>query len=69
MISLSLLFSSHAQAPALRSFDGANALREREVFPAPDAGENTRTRARDGADTYLLPSGIVSMEHWLDLNA
>jgi hypothetical protein len=69
MITLSHQLSLQAQAPALRSIAGANGVVEREVLTARDVGESTWTRGRDGADNYLLPSGIVSMDHWLDLNA
>lgn len=56
-------------AQALRNVFGRNQVTEREAYAPPDTRESTWTRAGDGADDYLLPSGIESIEHWLDLNA
>ncbi len=42
---------------------------EREILTAPDAVESTNTGTGSGLSGFQLPSGIVSLDHWLDLNA
>jgi hypothetical protein len=42
---------------------------EPDVYALPDAPESAGNGPRSGANDYLLPSGVVSLEHWLDLNA
>ncbi len=42
---------------------------ERDVPTAPDAVESTNTGTGSGVGGFQLPSGIVSLDHWLDLNA
>jgi hypothetical protein len=37
--------------------------------PARDEERNPYTGSGAGSDNYRLPSGIASLEHWLDLNA
>lgn len=67
MSHLSLLFT-----PATQGLSNASAMSretQREVHTAPDAAENTYTGTGSGASNYQLPSGIVSLDHWLDLNA
>ena len=66
---LSFLFSSQPHTQSLRNVSGASRAAEREGFAEPDTGGNAWTTSGDGAIDYLLPSGILSMEHWLDLNA
>lgn len=64
---LSLLFTSVTSATS------NTCAVSREVAPEAFAGSCAAERARDDArsrpDEYLLPSGIASLEHWLDLNA
>ena len=64
---LTLLFPSQTQGMV----NVAEASREAEHAVFADAGacEGMWTRSEEGAEDHLLPSGIVSMEHWLDLNA
>ena len=64
---LTLLFPS--QTRGMANVSEANREAEHEVFTGTDACENTWTPVGEGPDDCLLPSGIVSMEHWLDLNA
>jgi hypothetical protein len=42
---------------------------ERDVPTAPDAVESTNSGTGSGVGGFQLPSGIVSLDHWLDLNA
>jgi hypothetical protein len=37
--------------------------------PATEGAESARSGMGGGSDDYRLPSGIASLEHWLDLNA
>lgn len=60
---LTLLFSSQT----LEMVNGSEA--EHEIVAGLDSCEKAWTAAGNVPDDYLLPSGIVSMEHWLDLNA
>ena len=67
MSHLSLLFM-----PATQGLSNASAMgreTEREVHTAPDTAENTCAGMGSGAGNFRLPSGIVSLDHWLDLNA
>jgi hypothetical protein len=64
---LSLLYT-----PATQGLSNAPAMSretEREVHTAPDTVKNTFAGTGSGASNYQLPSGIVSLDHWLDLNA
>lgn len=67
MSHLTLLIPSQTQG-MVNGFEASREA-EQDVFRRPDAWENTWTRSGDAADDYRLRSGIVSMEHWLDLNA
>jgi hypothetical protein len=40
-----------------------------DVFTLSDGEESAWNVARNAANDYVLPSGIASLEHWLDLNA
>lgn len=42
---------------------------ELDVHTAPDAVESTNSGTGSGMGGFQLPSGIVSLDHWLDLNA
>jgi hypothetical protein len=64
---LSLLFSSATWGTANAS--GVNRDDDRDFFTEPDAGEGAWTGGENGPEDGLLPLGIASMEHWLDLNA
>ena len=64
---LTLLFPSQTQGMA--NVSEASREAEHELFTSPDACESAWIGAGDVLDDYLLPSGIASMEHWLDLNA
>jgi hypothetical protein len=64
---LSLLFTSATQGMA-------NAPRpcretEGEAHAALDVLEKMRPGPTGGPNDYQLPSGVASLEHWLDLNA
>lgn len=64
---LSLLFTSATQGMA-------NALQPRretegEAHAALDVLEKVWPRMTGGPNDYQLPSGVASLEHWLDLNA
>jgi hypothetical protein len=67
MSHLTLLFPSQPQE-MMTGFEASREA-EQDVFTRPDAWERAWTRSEDAADDYRLRSGIVSMEHWLDLNA
>ncbi|HTU92825.1 MAG TPA: hypothetical protein VMF69_22280 [Gemmataceae bacterium] len=67
MSHLSLLFTSAMQGMA-NDFRKSRES-ETDVRTAPDALERARIGMRGEADDYRLPSGIASLEHWLDLNA
>lgn len=64
---LTFLFSSQTQGMVNGS--EASRLAEHDGFAASEARGKARIRAGEGSDDYRLPSGVVSMEHWLDLNA
>lgn len=64
---ISLLFHSAMHHPS-----NTSAMRGETEFEArtvSDARENTCTGTGSAAGNYRLPSGIVSLDHWLDLNA
>ena len=63
----SLLFTSATQDLSNASVRRGDT--ELEARTALDVGENTYSGTGSGADNYQLPSGIVSLDHWLDLNA
>lgn len=64
---LSLLFASVSQGLSNRSpASRENAL---DVFGIRDAAESASSGVWGAAEDYLLPAGIASLEHWLDLNA
>ena len=72
MSCLSLLFPSATHGMANRS--GAGGISSLSAFreltpPAPGAFEKAWTGTGSEPDNYRLPSGIASLEHWLDLNA
>ena len=67
MSHLTLLFPSQAQGMVNVSEPRREA--EHNVFANADAGDKARTGTGNVPDDYRLRSGIVSMEHWLDLNA
>lgn len=67
MSHLSLLFTPATQD--LSNASGMSRENEREVHAALDAAEETYAGTGSGASNYQLPSGIVSLDHWLDLNA
>jgi hypothetical protein len=64
---LSLLFRSETRN--LSNACTASREVEPDVFPLADASASAWNRPRGAANDYLLPSGIASLEHWLDLNA
>lgn len=64
---LTLLFPSQTQG--MVNVSEASRETEHELFTDAGAGEKMWTRSGEGTEDHLLPSGIVSMEHWLDLNA
>ncbi len=64
---LSLLFSLPLRS--LSNASGANRQPEHDVFAESDAAERAWISAGNGPSDSLLPLGIASMEHWLDLNA
>jgi hypothetical protein len=64
---LTLLFPSQSQGMVKVSEPHGEA--EREVPTRPNPGEKAWTGAGNVPDDCRLRSGIVSMEHWLDLNA
>lgn len=64
---VSLLFS-----PATQELLNASAMRgdtELDVRASLDAGDNAYNGTGSGVGSYRLPSGIQSLDHWLDLNA
>ncbi|HTU19147.1 MAG TPA: hypothetical protein VMG10_13890 [Gemmataceae bacterium] len=62
-----LLFPSQAQG--MVNVAQASREEEHELFTGFDACEKACDGAGRVPEDYLLPSGIFSMEHWLDLNA
>lgn len=64
---LSLLVASVTQGVSIPST--ASREIEPEVYASSSAAESAWNGTRGGSDEYLLPSGIDSLEHWLDLNA
>lgn len=64
---LTLLFPSQTQG-MVNSSD-TNREAEHEEFTGRGPCDGACSGAGDAPDDYLLPAGIVSMEHWLDLNA
>jgi hypothetical protein len=68
----SLLFTSATQGMAKASGAGGvsplSALGE-PTPPAPDTLQQAWTGKGGEPNAYHLPSGIASLEHWLDLNA
>jgi|GEM_PF-4642960 hypothetical protein len=68
---LSLLFPPATQGTAKSERSCASAPRFGELAQprSPNAAESVRVDSGDGSNDYRLPSGIASLEHWLDLNA
>jgi len=66
---LSFPFAAQTPTRSMRNVSGASHAAEREGFAEPDTGGSAGTVAGDGATNYRMPSGVASMEHWLDLNA
>ena len=64
---LSLLFPTLTQSESNTSV--ASWQIEPEVSTSSHALESVGDSARVESDEYVLPSGIASLEHWLDLNA
>lgn len=64
---LSLLFTSVTQTLSNRS--PASRDNPLDVFGIRDAAESAGGGAWGAAEDNLLPAGIASLEHWLDLNA
>jgi hypothetical protein len=64
---LSLLFTPATQG--LSNATERNRESEREFHVPLEAAEITCSGTGSGAGNYRLPSGIVSLDHWLDLNA
>jgi hypothetical protein len=67
MSHLSLLFTPVTQG--LSNASEKNREGEREIRTTLDAVEITCSGTGSGVGNYRLPSGIVSLDHWLDLNA
>jgi hypothetical protein len=67
MFYLSLLFTSITQI--LSNPSPVNHVEEPAVFCIPDSVNSASNCTWDATEDYLLPSGIVSLEHWIDLNA
>jgi hypothetical protein len=67
MSDLTLLFTPATQG--LSHASGMSRETEREVHTTLEAGEIMRGGTGSGASNYRLPLGIVSLDHWLDLNA
>lgn len=63
---LSLLLPSATQG--MSNDVGMGREIEREVHAVQDAAENACSGTGGGSDHYRLPSGVTSLEHWLDLN-
>jgi len=64
---LTLLFPSQTQG--MVNVSEASRQEEHEVFAEAGVCESGWMREEEATADHLLPSGIVSMEHWLDLNA
>jgi hypothetical protein len=64
---LSLLFTSATQG--MSDSCGVNRETEYEAHVAPHTTESGRIDRGNTSNDYCLPSGIASLEHWLDLNA
>ncbi len=67
MSHLSLLFPPAMQSLVNQSGFGRETGRNAQ--PASDAIGNAYTEPASKAEGYELPLGIVSLDHWLDLNA
>jgi hypothetical protein len=63
----SLLFTSGTQS--LSSTCTVSQVIEPDGIALADAPESAWHGPGGGANDYMLPSGIASLEHWLDLNA
>lgn len=66
---LSFLFAAQTPTRSTMNVSAASHAAERGVFAEPHTGGSAATTAGDRANDDRLPSGIASMEHWLDLNA
>lgn len=64
---LTLLFPSQTQG--MMNVLEASREAEHEVFAEAGGCQSEWMREEEATADHLLPSGIVSMEHWLDLNA
>jgi hypothetical protein len=64
---LSLLFTSETQSMS-NAYPAGREV-EPDAFALSDASESAWNGPRGGMNDYLLPLGIASLEHWLDLNA
>lgn len=65
----SLLFSWHARTQGMLNFAGTSSIAEREGFAGAETEASVRIPMGNETMESLLPTGITSMEHWLDLNA
>jgi hypothetical protein len=64
---ISLLFTSGVQS--LANACTASRKVEPDLFTSMGAAENAWDDPEGRGDGYYLPTGIASLEHWLDLNA
>jgi hypothetical protein len=64
---LSLLFTPETKS--LTNASRMNPEKEHQASTASDAAQTAYPGTGSGASNYQLPSGIVSLDHWLDLNA
>jgi hypothetical protein len=67
MSDLSLLFTSELGSMSNVCLTGREV--DSDGFSLPDGTDSAWNGSRGAANDYLLPSGIASLEHWLDLNA
>jgi hypothetical protein len=67
MSNLSLLFAPVTQVLSNASLASRDI--ELDAFDASVTAKRTGNAARGEPADYLLPSGVESLEHWLDLNA
>lgn len=69
---LSFLFAAQTPTSSMVNVSRAGHAAESEAFAGGERDRVSAPRestAGDRAIDYRLPSGVVSMEHWLDLNA
>ena len=67
MSHLNLLFTSATQG--LLTATGKSRQTKSESYTDADEAESACPGSGGLSDNYRLPSGIDSLEHWLDLNA